>query len=562
MSAGIPTDIRLIRSGITKQRSAFSRYVTQKKGGESPKRVASDGQGASYVPSGRSTPEVAHRSGARFPDIGRQDKWFLLAFALSATVLPLLYLDQPLHFDEGIFLTIGQQIAAGQTLYADIADHKPPGIFLLAAGIYKVTETSMVAARLLTYSVTAVSGLLVVRLGQQFADRRAAQGAGVLFVVMSYLPHFDGYYFLTEPFATLTLLVAAVLLGRGTRKSNAGAGVALAVGVLFNQTVFLFGATVILWHLVRLRYPDNRTRDYVVTSVWDILTVGVGFLVAIGAALAALGSQGLIDETVYYAFVLPFENYNTPFELWGHILALGTLLPVWLLASGTLLVTSIEVARGKRVDNGFLFVALWAGVLSIPGATAFSGDHKFLFAFPAIALITATSLLRLTELGEWSRDHLFGTRPNRSALLAGLLLAVVLTTTLVAGVGNAEYASNQLENDIADDRAAISAAVAGLDGPMYGYNVESDLYVHSDTEPGTTYLGTIYVDGIARDKIRDLERDEVRYVVVKDNYVSDGKIVSSGYWTEHKSKMTAYLNENYEPMRRTDSYLIFERIDS
>lgn len=65
-------------------------------------------------------------------------KWFLFAFTLSAIGLPLLYLNVPLHFDEGIYLTIGEQIAAGETLYADFADHKPPGIFYLAAVIYEL----------------------------------------------------------------------------------------------------------------------------------------------------------------------------------------------------------------------------------------------------------------------------------------------------------------------------------------------------------------------------------------------------------------------------------------
>jgi hypothetical protein len=36
-------------------------------------------------------------------------------------------------------------------------------------------------------------------------------------------------------------------------------------------------------------------------------------------------------------------------------------------------------------------------------------------------------------------------------------------------------------------------------------------------------------------------------------------VISSGYWADSKSKMTTYINENYEPVRTTDDYVVFEQ---
>lgn len=504
---------------------------------------------------------ISRSSALRRADIVAGNLWFLSTFVLLIVGFSLLYLDQPLHFDEAIFLTVGEQVASGETLYVDIADHKPPAIFVLAATAYQLPGDPVITARLFTYAVTGASGLLVVRLGQAVCSRRAAQAAGILFVVMSFLPHFDGFYYLTEPSAVFCLLVAAVMLWDDTRLSKAAVGVALGVGVLFNQTVFLFGATILLFYVIRMRYPENRTRRYVMDSMTQILAIGVGFLATMGVVLLVLASQGIVEETIYYSFVLPLTSYDTQFNYWGHVLAYATLMPVLLLAGGVAVKTAASVVRGDRVDERLLFVVLWAGIMSIPAARAFSGDHKFLFAFPALAILTVAGLLLVYRklLENWNQLRRLSGIPDRSALITGLTVIVVLSTAVVAGGGNIYYASNVVDQDSQAERDAIRSAVEGLEGPIYAYNVQAELYVHTDVEPGTSYMGTIYSDELARNKIDSLERNEIQYVLVRRSEVTGDEVVASGYWSDHKSIMTEYLNENYEPVRRTEAYVVFER---
>jgi hypothetical protein len=528
--------------------------------GRPARRDESDAEGADSsedsLPDRRSvTGRLSMRTGRTVPR---------LVFVLWAVALPLVYLDQPLHFDEGIFLTVGRRIEMGETLYVDVADHKPPGIYLLAAGIYTLIDAPIVAARLVTYGVTAVSGLLVVRLARPVCDRRLAYAAGALFVIISSLPHFDGYHFVSEPYAVITLLAAAVLLGGVALRSHVAAGVALGVGVLFNQTVLLFGAVILLVAVLRLRRPDRRTAPAIKRSVLEVLAIGVGFLAVVGVAAVTLATQGLLEDAFYYAVRLPAANYSTPFDARGHAFALAAILPVWLLAAGMVGRTAVAVGRGETVHDRLLFATVWAAVLSVPGAVGFAGDHKFLFAFPALSLLAIVGAEQLygatggvRRLGRALR----GGRPDRASLVAGLLLAVVVGTAAVAGAGNVYVTIGMVQQDVDDSRAVLESAVDGLEGPIYAYNVQAQLYVHTDVAPGTQYLGTMYTDGIARRKVAALERKDVRYVLVKTNFVEDERVVPGAYWSDSKSIMTAYLNDHYEPMRTTGEWVVFERTE-
>lgn len=486
----------------------------------------------------------------------------MLAFLVAVVGFPVVYINQPLHFDEAIFLTVGEQVATGATLYRDIADHKPPAMLYLAAGVYNSGLPPVYLARLITYAAIAASGLLVVRVGRTLLAPVASWGAGLLFVVMAYLPHFEGYFFITEPFVVLSLLSAAVLFTKDSQLFDVLTGIALATGVLFNQTVLFFGGTIILLFVIGFRYSDNRTQEFISASIRRILMIGVGFLSAMAVVFLLLAGEGILRETIYYSIVVPVMGYNMPFDPVGHLYAVGSLLPVWLLTGGVVSWSVVGVGQGIRLDRRFLFIVLWAVVMSLPGIKAFSGEHRFLFAFPAIAILSIVGVVKLKTRTVSHRKQLLEVRhrfPDKSALLTGVIVVAVVSTTVVAISGNAYAFSNRVGDNIQNQQAAASGILEGVDGPVYGYNVRGELYVFSDATPGTTFIGTLYSEDIASSKISDIEQNNVNHVVVGAGLVSDGEIVARGYWSSHKALMADYLNEHYERVRTTDEYVLFSR---
>lgn len=104
--------------------------------------------------------------------------------------------------------------------------------------------------------------------------------------VVTYMPHFDGFCYITEPYANLTMVVAAILLLADRRAFDALAGASLAVGVLFNRTVFPFGLAFIVFRALSLRDPANRTREYLLGTTTRFLVIDGGFLVPTGVTAA------------------------------------------------------------------------------------------------------------------------------------------------------------------------------------------------------------------------------------------------------------------------------------
>jgi hypothetical protein len=104
-------------------------------------------------------------------------------------------------------------------------------------------------------------------------------GASLLYILATYAPHVDVFYFLTEPYANLATVLEALLLLRDRRMLDAAAGGSLAVGVLFNQTVFLFGLAYILFRALMIRTPANRTREYLLKPTTRFTIIGAGFAV-------------------------------------------------------------------------------------------------------------------------------------------------------------------------------------------------------------------------------------------------------------------------------------------
>lgn len=497
---------------------------------------------------------------------------YAFVFGLLAVGFPLVYLHRPFHIDEVLYIVVGQELVDGTALYTGVIDHKPPAIFYLAAAVSTLDVESYLALRLLTALVTLTTGLVVLWLGTSLYDERVGMAAGLLFVVGSYLPHFDGYYFMTEPYATLCTVVAAALyLVVRSRWADVAAGVALGVGVLFNQTVFLFGAAVLAVSLLGLRYPEHRTRAALVSQSVRILAIGVGFLAVAVVVVAYFASIGGLAAFVTYAFVVPLTQYSPPFDLRGHVFMTLSFLPVWTLALVVALRSLWRWGLEERTgDESTLFVAVWLAFVSYPGMTAFVGDHKMLFTFPAVALLAARGLDLL-----WRTD---GVRDRVASLVAGVrdrstgpvsrstaVVALVVVGVVVATAGfNVAYAALFLDGSIDHQAADARQIDASVDGPVYALPfLYQFAYFDDDASLPETFVGGVYSDALADRVIADLESQSVEYVVVHRGHIDDsGDIVGDNFFGPTEEPVAAYVDANYEPVEQSEEFVVYQRRES
>lgn len=519
------------------------------------------------------TPSTLHSVGGPYA--------FVVAFGTVAVVLPLLYLHKPLHFDEAIYVAVGERVLDGGRLYRDAIDHKPPGIFAVAAagtlfaeatrsllvalpGLPDPPVLSVAVLRLWTYGVVALTGLGVAALGHRVDDAATGMVAGVAYLLAAYLPYFQGYYFMTEPWAILPTVVAANLLLRRQRWADAFAGTAMAVGVLFNQTVFLFGLAFVVHLALGFRDPDRRSAADLASAGHRLAVIGVGFLVPIGVVLAVFATRGTLGDLLYYTVVLPVTNYQTPVAVAGRFLAVLSLLPVLVLAGGVVAALGHDLVASGDANDDLLFIALWAVALSYTGVTSFDAQHQLLFVFPPFVLLATVGWQRLVAArpGRDGADRLGVSGLGLPSVAAVLLVGLILATAGFNGLLLGSVASGSHVDEQVDATRAVEPHV---DGPVYTWPPNLHLVVFSeDLQYGSRFYMGVYgptVDGV----IADLESRAVPTLVVRANHVTpDGDIDADRprWFVEDKRPLVAYMNREYEPVARTEVYVIFRRIEA
>jgi hypothetical protein len=183
----------------------------------------------------------------------------LVAIAILFVVvraLPILTL--PLGNDQGAYLMIGQGLLEGKQLYRDLMDTKPPGIFVVYAGIAKLFGRVMWSAAAADTLLLLVISYFLFRFSERYVGRA---GAAIAVMVHASMHGEMRYYWIAQP---ETFQVACVLAGyvlmlrrrRWSRVSCFAAGLALGYGCWLKYNAIAF-----LPFLLFLPYLDTSGLD-------------------------------------------------------------------------------------------------------------------------------------------------------------------------------------------------------------------------------------------------------------------------------------------------------------
>lgn len=186
---------------------------------------------------------------------------------------------------------------SGKTLYVDMVDIKPPGIFLILAGFQLVFGYSVFVIRLLVSLWIGATAFLIYKTGKLLInDQKASFASGLIYLFLISTWSFYGLSITPEIFFNLFTISALYLLLKKQSPLNlflagllAGMGFIVKYLVIFDFAAFL----------VFLLLMDYRRKD---KPVFPRLIVS--------SAIAGLG------------FILPFALTNLYYYLNGHFDAL------------------------------------------------------------------------------------------------------------------------------------------------------------------------------------------------------------------------------------------------
>jgi hypothetical protein len=476
--------------------------------------------------------------------------WVCLGVVAAAFVLRLPGMVEPLGPDQGVYTTIAWGLQRGLTLYRDLWEQKPPGIYLTYLAGFVLVGGRESAAFWLDYVAAAAATLLLFDLCRRTAGPRFGALAAAVYALAT-LPaarHALGGFLersVTETFIIPLAIAAAwatvLALPRGRAGWSIAAGACIGLAMIYKQTAGIYWPALAVWAWVVTDLP--RARRHAVYS-------GVGLMIAPAAALIWLWGQDVLLD-VRIALV----DYNLAYLALGGEGLAGTLdrfaHEVWrrmktdeIWAVGTLGAAAAVLAwrqwrdtpRGRIAALG----VIWLAAASV--AVIANGPRMFMTYF-------VPSLVPLSLLTAWLLHETLGSRQRWRVVAGVLVLALgagmmVRSGSVRRGVSmttwNAQHLTGQLDRDTylrrfqsrdgrtfsAADNARLAAHVRARTEPddrIFVFGMSAGTYFLSERLPASKFLWAYppVSNMLDRPEFRvetlaaELERVAPRYIVLQ-----------------------------------------------
>ncbi|WP_336361353.1 ArnT family glycosyltransferase [Haladaptatus sp. ZSTT2] len=351
-----------------------------------------------------------------------------------------LFLPIRIPRDTGAFLTIANGILQGSLPYANLVDHKPPGIYYTIAAALAI-EKSIYPARLLLYLTNAATAVLIVLVGRRLSSLHAGLLAGSLYLAC--LTAYQGLWILTEQFVALwsmATLLTATYADRGQSRIYFIIGLTAGIACAYKQTALLTVIGVLGYFV--LCQEKRRNLAYI------LLGISVpGLLIAIFFL-----AQDAFDDLLFWTVVVnksySGNSLQTAFEIIH--LQINPVSLVWIGAVGGLLVSYWKRDGFGRSITGILFV------LSLLPLLLRQYGHYFIQPLPFAVLLTALFLDDIAHFLNQVTSYKVATPWTRTCVI--LIFLILFTPTLI-GVTNAHH---QATGFSLDDQQAIASDINRL----------------------------------------------------------------------------------------------------
>jgi 4-amino-4-deoxy-L-arabinose transferase-like glycosyltransferase len=205
-------------------------------------------------------------------------------------------------------------LLSGKTLYVDMVDIKPPGIFLILAGFQSVIGYSVFGIRLLVAIWIGLTAFMIFLTGKLLVkDDRVAIASGIIYIFFISTWSFYGLSITPEIFFNLfTISSLFVLLDMKSTGRFFWAGLIAGLGFMVKYLVlFDFAAIVLLILINEIRQeklPVNRL-------MYSLLGAGIGFLLPFAGTNLWYYLNGHFDALYNVVYLAP-SRYPSAFEPW------------------------------------------------------------------------------------------------------------------------------------------------------------------------------------------------------------------------------------------------------
>lgn len=290
--------------------------------------------------------------------------------------------------DEATYSALGARLAGGAIPYLGAVDHKPPGIALIYALIYRaVGDYHLFAVRVVLIAVVVATALAI---GQLAVIRRGASTARIAGLVYAVVSAFgspeDAQAANTELFAALPLVLAALAITKPRARWLIAAGVLVGIATSVRYQSALVGLAFAVVVLVEGLQSGAAAR----ALVGRLAALALGALSVVAAFAAVMHAADALEAYWFWGWSYNFIYMAT---LTSH---------EWVInASWGILVTAlwwIPLFCIMRPPRGALELAWLAAALIglLPGGRFYL--HYYLAVLPPLCLCVDAARVRPAAL--------------------------------------------------------------------------------------------------------------------------------------------------------------------
>lgn len=260
--------------------------------------------------------------------------WLIyLAFASLNLIIRLPSFFEPIWYvDEALYILIGKQLAAGDVLYRDIVDNKPPLVYLLAylipnqAGLRFLTYVCSTFGAVFFYQLIAVLTPYLKKKLQIFYT--------AIFIVLMGIPAFEGYIFNAEPIYIPFALAALVIflktkLQVTTNKTDqmysikkqqvvqhyiVGLLLGLAAFTKITALLYIVPISLLVSGYIILQVNGKNLIKKLFPLLYELIFLLLGIITPFSIGLMYFAFHHSVTDYIFWIFTYNFSDYLNNWE--------------------------------------------------------------------------------------------------------------------------------------------------------------------------------------------------------------------------------------------------------
>jgi hypothetical protein len=524
----------------------------------------------------------------------------LIAIAVAYVCIRALpILSFPLGRDQGTYLTIGQGLLEGKQLYRDLWDNKPPGIFIVYAGIAKLFGR-------VTWSVAVVDILLLLVISYllfRFTERYLGRaGAAVAVMVHASMHGEIKYFWIAQPetFQVVCVLAGYFLImrsGRWRQMSWFAAGLLFGCACWFKYNAVAFLPFFIVLPFLDTSGLDREPPEVSLSISWRswlarvaVLSAGVAAAIAIVLAWIVLkGAWPAMREAQFQ--VLPryaaMAVERRPHYVLSAFARTNYFLGVWNLWAVLVGLLAAWLRRDMRRFAPFFLAACFSYIA--PVMQVRFHDYYFQVCYPFLAAIWAYLAVSIFEGCRALATKFSQRRWRLAVVLVWIVFAQAVFWPLPDEFTNlmmryeelrewradpeifwARY-SRQLPIELLREQFDVihylEKNARASDG-VYLWGAHCVIYCLSGHQAPTRFVSNLGIVSLWaqpswRDElVRDLRNAQPRFIIVTRGdalpTITYVNLDSEGY-LKLFPKLDHLISESYKPVADFDTFVVYER---